>query len=267
MGPRLNDVNSKGRVCPGQTSWEGNALTQKASRVFHRLSSRSLKLPDMQDLPSGAQALHPSRQEPQFRTLRLGRFAVQLFQLQPHPTFHLPWESTLDTSVPGRRTRTGGRCGSDTASASRSPTPKEEYRAGSRSASISYMPKTLPISSIESLQARSDFSSALQLAQKLGMPITTHWLCGINHLRLLLHPSVVHCGQEGIRCGRYPNLPSFRPLRGAAASARFREIGVFDGFVPPDCLPRLLRRSQACRQPYKIEFKSLNKRHRHRQPP
>jgi hypothetical protein len=89
------------------------------------------------------------------------------------------------------------------------------------------MPKTLSISSIESIQARSAFSSVRLLAQKLGMPITTNWLCGINHLHLLLHPSVVHCGQEGIRCGRYPNLASFRTPRGAAASARFREIGVF----------------------------------------
>lgn len=99
------------------------------------------------------------------------------------------------TSVPGRRTRTGGWRGSDAASPSRSPPPKKNI--------------------------------ALEANQKLGMPVTTNWLSGINHLRLLLHPSVVHCGREGIRCGRYPKLASFRTPHGAAASARFREIGEF----------------------------------------
>ena len=39
-------------------------LTQKASRVFHALPSRSLPLPDVQDLPLGVQVLRSSGQNP-----------------------------------------------------------------------------------------------------------------------------------------------------------------------------------------------------------
>jgi hypothetical protein len=77
-----------------------------------------------------------------------------------------------------------------------------------------------------SLQARNAFSSVLLLAGKPGSAITTHCLCGINHLRFLLYPTVVHCGQEGIRRGPDPNLALFRISRAAAESARFRDPGV-----------------------------------------
>ena len=91
---------------------------------------------------------------------------------------------------------------------------------------------------INKLQWRKSFQfQALNRFQR--MPITTHCLFGINRLRLLLHPGVVHCGQEGIRCGRYPNLASFRP---PAWSSR---IG---------------------RQPYPIEFQALTRRRPQRRP-
>jgi hypothetical protein len=91
---------------------------------------------------------------------------------------------------------------------------------------------------INKLQWRKSFQfQALNRFQR--MPITTHCLFGINRLRLLLHPGVVHCGQEGIRCGRYPNLASFRT---PAWSSR---IG---------------------RQPYPIEFQALTRRRPQRRP-
>jgi hypothetical protein len=68
--------------------------------------------------------------------------------------------------------------------------------------------------------------------------ITTICLSRINHLRLSLCPSIVHCGQGGIRFVHYPILASFRISRGAAATARFRGPGVPSrqsahfGFVP-----------------------------------
>ena len=43
-----------------------------------------------------------------------------------------------------------------------------------------------------------------------GSRVTTNCLCGINHLRFLPYPIVVHCGQEGIRLGPDPNLALFR---------------------------------------------------------
>ena len=69
--------------------------------------------------------------------------------------------------------------------------------------------------------------------------ITTVCLSRINHLGISLCPSIIHCGQEGIRFAHYPKLASFRISRGPAATARFRAPGVpirqsaHFGFVPP----------------------------------
>ena len=192
-----------------------------------------------------------SRQEPQFRTLLPGRFAVRLFQLQPLLTFHLPWESSLDFSVPGRRTRTGGRRVQDTASASRNPPPK----------------KNIPLQATphhqftcrkpSQSQALNRFQRAAIFHPSPSWPKSSE--CRSPHIgsvesiiyAFCSTPALYTVDREGIRCGRYPNLASFRTPRGAAASARSGKSAYF-GFVPPDGLPRLLRHSKACRQPYPI---------------
>ena len=111
---------------------------------------------------------------------------------------------------------------------------RDTIRPGSHAASTSSRPETPPTSAS---------SSILPLAQKLGMRITTHYLCGINHLGFLLCPSVVHCGQEGFRLGPDPSLALFRISRAAAQSARLRDPGLprpqsaYFGFVPSFCRP------------------------------
>jgi hypothetical protein len=87
--------------------------------------------------------------------------------------------------------------------------------------------------------------------------ITTICLSRINHLRISLCPSIVHCGQGGIRFALYPKLASFRISR-APAAARFRGPGVPSrqsahfGFVPSSgqggqCQPAIIASSVALR--------------------
>ena len=149
--------------------------------------------------------------------------------------------------MPRLRTRPPGRVCVTAARKVLATTPvfpdhsRDTLRPGSHAASISSRPETPSDFKPEiasSLQARDAFSSVLPLAQKLGSAITTHCLCGINHLGFLLYPTVVHCGQEGFRRGPDPSLALFRISRAAAQSARFRDPGVpsrpsaYFGFVP-----------------------------------